>query len=61
MNTPSSLTAQIAAVERSYDDVPKIKRWTTEGKPGQFTRSDDAENPYLRDAYFRRHNEQQTK
>ena len=28
---PTSLTAQIAAVERAYDDVPRVKRWTTEG------------------------------
>ncbi len=38
-----------------------LKRWTTEGKPGQLTRPNDAENPYLRDEYFRRHSEQQTK
>jgi DNA replication protein len=48
--------------KRSWRYIEAIlKRWITEGKPGQYNRSEDAENPYLRDEYFRRHREQESK
>ena len=41
--------------KRSWRYIEAIlKRWTTEGKPGKFPQRDEAENPYLRDEYFRR-------
>jgi DNA replication protein len=42
--------------KRSWRYVEAIlKRWTTEGKPGHFPKPGEADNPYLRDEYFRRH------